>query len=190
VTPPQPSTSSFDLPLALGLVEARPDTARLEAQVLDLFDAHAEGLRRYVQSLGLGAEIAEDVVQEVFLALFQHLRLGRPQHNLTGWLFRVAHNLALRQRRRQSRWIGPADEMTASFADPAAGPEDQMVDTQRRARLRSVARALPERDRRCLCLRAEGLNYRDIAGVLGVSLGSVSKSMARAVARLLRAESR
>jgi len=189
VAPPPMPTSSLELPYALDLAEAAPDAARLEAEVIHLFDAHADGLRRYVRSFGLSPAAAEDVVQEVFLGLFRHLRLGRPRHNLTGWLFRVAHNLALKQRKQQARWLGAADAFIAALADPAGGPEDQMADAQRRARLRSVARALPERDRRCLHLRCEGLNYRDIAGVLGVSLGWVSKSMTRALTRLMRADS-
>ena len=47
---------------------------------------------------------------------------------------------------------------------------------------------MPERDRHCVCLRAEGLTYRDIASTLGVSLGSVAKAMVRAIARLTAAD--
>ena len=59
---------------------------------------------------------------------------------------------------------------------------------QMRTRLLTVANALPDRDRRCLQLRAEGLRYREIAHVLGVSLGTVANTMARALARLRRAD--
>ena len=47
------------------------------------------GLRRYVGSFGLGAQATEDVLQDVFLSLFRHLRLGRSRSNLKGWLFQV-----------------------------------------------------------------------------------------------------
>ena len=50
--------------------------------------------------------------------------------------------------------------------------------------MRAVLRAMPERDRQCVYLRAEGLRYREIANVLGMSLGGVAKSLARAIARL------
>ena len=50
--------------------------------------------------------------------------------------------------------------------------------------------ALPEQDQRCLILRAEGLKYREIAEILGISLGSVSMSLARSLARMTRAEGR
>ena len=72
--------------------------------------------------------------------------------------------------------------------DPAANPEEQLADVQRRRRLRAVLRAIPERDRQCLFLRAEGLCYRDIAKTLGISLGSVAKSLARAITRLTNAD--
>jgi DNA-directed RNA polymerase specialized sigma24 family protein len=39
---------------------------------------------------------SEDVIQEVFLALFQYLRSGKSHQNVRGWLFRAAHNLALK----------------------------------------------------------------------------------------------
>ena len=144
-------------------------------------------MRRYIASFGLGVEASDDVLQEAFLSLFRHLCLGRPRSNLTGWLFRVAHNLALKQRQRnraQHSDVGAAD----AIVDPADNPEQQVAGHPRRPRLRAVVRARPERDRQCLYLRAEGIPYRDIADTLGISLGSVAKSIARALARLSRAD--
>ena len=54
--------------------------------------------------------------------------------------------------------------------------------------LLAVVQALPEQDRRCLYLRAEGLRYRDITEVLGMSLGAVAQSLARSLERLHRAD--
>ena len=165
---------------------------RIQDEVLALFDDCAPGLRRYVRTFGLGAEATDDVVQEVFLALFRHLRLGRPRSNLKGWLFQVAHNLALKERHRMQRrqraegdWDGNAADR---LLDPTAGPEERLAREDRSRHLRAVLCAIPERDRRCLYLRAEGLGYRDIARALGVSLGAVAKSVTRALARLTDAD--
>jgi RNA polymerase sigma-70 factor (ECF subfamily) len=49
---------------------------------------------------------------------------------------------------------------------------------------------LPEQDRRCLFLRAEGLRYREIAGILDMPLGTVSLSLGRSLARIARAAER
>jgi RNA polymerase sigma-70 factor, ECF subfamily len=166
-------------------------TASTQEDVLRLFDACAPGLRRYVGAFGLTAEVTEDVVQEVFLQLFKHLRLGRSRANLRGWIFRVGHNLALKHREkaaRRQRWEGTWDiELVDRVIDPAANPEQQLADDRRVRRLRTIVRALPERDRQCVFLRAEGLRYRDIARTLDISLGGVAKSLARTMKRLTNA---
>jgi len=51
-----------------------------------------------------------------------------------------------------------------------------------------VLQALPETDQQCLSLRAEGLRYREIAAVVGISLGSVAASLERSLDRLARAD--
>jgi RNA polymerase sigma-70 factor (ECF subfamily) len=66
----------------------------------------------------------------------------------------------------------------------------RLVDHERRRRLRSVLNALPQRERQCLHLRHDGLRYREIARVLGISLGAVAKLLARAIGRLERADQR
>src|ERR1700689_5185101 len=82
------------------LPAASPETA---GESVGLFDQFRSRLLRYVISMGLSAHDGEDVIQEVFLSLFRHLRLGRSRSNLPGWLFRVAHNLALKQRNRKQK---------------------------------------------------------------------------------------
>lgn len=163
----------------------------IEAHVLRLFEECGPGLRRYVASFGLGAAATEDVVQEIFLALFRHLCLGRRETNLKGWLFRVGHNLALKQRRRAMKRLhaegGWDPAVVEDVADPAANPEELLADDRRRLRLADALRLMPERDRHCVYLRAEGLCYRDIARTLGVSLGTVAKSLTRAMGRLAAA---
>jgi RNA polymerase sigma-70 factor (ECF subfamily) len=71
-------------------------------------------------------------------------------------------------------------------AEPAAlgDPETLLAMRQTRRRVLSVFRALPERHRQCLLLRAEGLRYREIASVLDISLGGVAKAIAHALLRL------
>jgi RNA polymerase sigma-70 factor (ECF subfamily) len=166
-----------------------PSTANdADAATLAAFDRHARSVVRYVRSFGVSEHEAEDIAQEAFLALFKHLSLGRDATNLTGWLFRVAHNLAIKQRRTERRQPSHCtwDEPPArARADRTATPEADMIHRERRQRLRRIVIALPDRDRRCLLLRAEGLTYRDIASTVGVSLGAVAKSLSRVMSRLV-----
>ncbi len=187
-----------DIVSATARQRSRADLAKpspLEEEVVGLFDQLQDRLLRYLLSLGLPAAEGEEIVQETFLALFQHLQRGKPRHNLRGWVFQVAHNLALKQRKATYRnrqnllehgWTSPEN----SLADRALDPEQQLATDQRHMRLASVLQALPEQDRRCLSLRAEGLTYREIAQVLEMSLGSVSLSLGRSLARFARADKR
>ncbi|HLH43915.1 MAG TPA: sigma-70 family RNA polymerase sigma factor [Bryobacteraceae bacterium] len=166
--------------------------SRLEQEVTGLFDQFRERLLRYLLSMGVGAADGEEIVQEVFLALFQHLRRGKSQRNLRAWLFQVAHNLGLKQlsrMRRAKETLGGPEEFGLELrrADPGPNPEDQLAWRQRQQRFVRVLRALPEQDRRQLSLRAEGLTYREIAEVLDISVGGVSLSLGRSLARLGRA---
>jgi RNA polymerase sigma-70 factor (ECF subfamily) len=162
----------------------------LEEEVTRLFDQLRVPVLRYLMTLGLSPADGDEIVQEVFLALFQHLRRGKSRRNLPGWVFRVAHNLALKQRYagRGCDTLRAADADLAGHADPGPTPEEQAACRQRHMRLLAVVRALPEQDRWCLHLRAEGLRYREIAKVLGVSLGGVALSLQRSLARLSRAD--
>jgi RNA polymerase sigma-70 factor, ECF subfamily len=188
--PNQDSTISLPLPAITGAASAAA-AVEIEVEVIALFDQLQERLFGYILSFGLTVHDAEDVVQETFLSLFRHLHLGRPRQNLRGWIFRVGHNLALKRRIAVQAGTAVAyEDIAAEHHDPSPSVEEQIAFNQRQRRLLAVLEALPEQDQRCLTLRAEGLKYREIAGILGISLGSVSMSLARSLARLARSEVR
>ena len=188
------SSRSVALALSLETKSAAADLAegrqRLEAEVVALFDQFRDPLLRYLASVGLPFADGEEVVQEVFLSLFRHLEQDKPRDHLRGWLFRVAHNLALKRRYRARRDFEACCGAEELAIDPSPDPEARMANQETHQRLLAVVEALPRQDRRCLALRAEGLRYREIADVLGMSLGSVSLSLARSLARIARATGR
>lgn len=161
----------------IALLTIEPEAApSLEAEVTALFDEYRSPLFRFLRSLGLSAADAEETIQEVFLALFKHLRAGKPRHNLRSWLFQVGHNRALKIFQRR-----PAPVLTLTAART---PEQQAIENQTRRRVTAVIQALPELDRACIALRAEGLRYREIAGILDISLGGVALALERALGRI------
>lgn len=170
---------------------ARP--SEIECVVVRLFDQFRDPLFRYALGFGLSVQDGEEITQEVFLALFRHLKAGKSRRNLPGWIFCVAHHLALKRRRENQRCRDKADlegEVARNQADPSPNPEELLLSAQRQKGLLAAFRALPEQDQCCLRLRAEGLRYREIARVLGISLGSVAGSLARSLARLMRHDGR
>jgi RNA polymerase sigma-70 factor (ECF subfamily) len=190
--PPLDSISELPFPRQT-TAAASEAPSEIECTVMSLFDEFRNPILRYVLSFGMALHDGEEVTQEVFLGLFKHLRVGKSRRNLRGWIFRVAHNLALKQRHAihiarntmESNW-----SIAERQFDPSPSPEDEVVSTQRQRRLLAALGALPEVDQRCLRLRAEGLRYREIAEVLGISLGAVSISLTRSLARLMRADRR
>ncbi len=166
--------------------------AAQESEVVELFDELRDRLMRYLLALGLSAHDGEEIIQESFLLLFQHLQRGKSRENLRGWIFRVARNLALKQRAANRlkvlRTVQFEDTVPKQHPDPGLNPEEHLQSKQRQTRLLAVVKALSEQDQTCLYLRAEGLRYREIAQTLGISLGSVAASLARSLARLGRVD--
>jgi RNA polymerase sigma-70 factor, ECF subfamily len=164
--------------------------SQVEREIIDLFGQFRAPLLRYVISFGISVHDGEEIIQEVFLALFRHLQLGKSKRNLRGWVFRVAHNLALKQRqanRKAQETLNSDEAVVQRQLDATPNPEEQAASSQGMERLQAVLRALPEQDRCCLYLRAEGLRYREIASTLGISLGAVSLALTRSLARMERA---
>lgn len=192
--PEIPSVSSvFEGLLGQTIEPAPADTAiALRVEVESFFEEFHDPLMRYLRSFQLEVHDAEDIIQEAFLALFRHLRAGKPRTNIKGWIFRVAHNLGLkrRQKLRQLHYAAGSGNNPDLSTGNDLNPEQQLLHNQRRRHLLAVLVALPERNRQCLSLRAEGLRYREIAEVLGVSLGTVAALLERSIRRLQEAERR
>lgn len=186
------SNSIFSWPLAQPVDAGSQVASPLEIEVVELFEELRERLLRYLLVLGLSVHDGEEIVQESFLLLFQHLQRGKSRQNLRGWIFRVARNLALKQRAanqlRLRRTVDFDETLPEHHVDQNPNPEEEVGSRQRQKRLLAVVGALPEQDRSCLAMRADGLRYREIARALGISLGSVAASLARSLEKLGRAD--
>jgi len=142
----------------------------------------------YLICLGVPDAQAQELTQEVYLRLYQAMRKGNDILNMRAWLFRVAHNLGLKVRTREKSFrIVSAD--WDRFADPATkSPERTTLDREKMQRLETALKTLSPQQRNCLYLRAEGLRYREIAEVMGVSVSTVNEFLRRAIARLAEPE--
>jgi RNA polymerase sigma-70 factor (ECF subfamily) len=94
----------------------------------------------------------------------------------------VAHNLALRFHQREAVF----DELRGDFepADRLPDPEHAAMERQRQNVLQRAIRDLSPRQRNCLHLRAQGLRYREIAAVIGISTSAATEFLRRAAVRL------
>ena len=133
---------------------------------------------------------AEDITQETFLRLFRHLREDRMLDNPKAWLFTVANNLAIDASRNESH-VKDLDEtawkkLEESRSGLQQDPEKLMLQRDRLDRLHIAVLNLTRLQRECLHLRAEGLRYREIAGLLEISPSTVMDAVRRATLKLAR----
>jgi len=143
-----------------------------EETVLDLYRHH--GARLYAYALGFLGEPAdvEDVVQDAFVRLSEHLRRGGSDEQIRAWLYAVVANLCrdvLRWRKRR--------------VDIDAEPETGPWEVSRTLAIRRVLKRLSPRDREMVLLRGGGLTYAEIAAAMGLHDASVGKLLSRALER-------
>lgn len=141
-------------------------------------------LLRYLACLGLSADESQDVVQDAFLSLHQHLAAGGSRGNIRSWLFRVAHNQARnRQNRYERRFARALEDGFDSIADEST-PERAVLEQEKFQRLKKAIGLLTDAERECLLLRAGGLRYREIGEVLGIPTSTVADTVERAIRKL------
>jgi RNA polymerase sigma-70 factor (ECF subfamily) len=166
--------------------------ARGERQALEELFRRYRGLAYRVAYRLLGNEAdALDAVQEGFIKALTHLHTFQGRSTFKTWLLRVVSNAALdvgrlRGRREQLSLDAPPagnGELPhpVAVADPAAGLERADL----RRLLDQALATLPEAQRRTFVLHVEGeLSYREVAEVLGISIGTVMSRLYYARQRL------
>jgi RNA polymerase sigma-70 factor (ECF subfamily) len=132
-----------------------------------LVERYWERLYRWLYHLTHHRHTAEDLTQETFLRALAHLRRFRPGTNFRAWLFRIAHNTWLNQARGAARIRQAVPEQLAGREE---GPAEQAMARESLAQLARAVGRLPADYRAAFLLRAEeGLSFRQIAGVLGLT---------------------
>ena len=146
-------------------------------------DYHAPLVRYLTRRLG-DRDWAEEVAQETFLRALRQDRLD----NERAWLFTVATNLvrdAARQDARRRRHLELLRAEQDAEPRMVESPASAMERAEERAAARRALEQLAERDREALLMREEGLDYHEIAAALGLAVGSVGTTLARARRRLV-----
>ena len=134
---------------------------------------------------------AEDATQEAFISAYKALKRFRGG-NFKSWLMRIATNACydeLRRRKRRPQTsldkITDENESFAFLRSPDEGPEKAQQRLEMMHAIEDCLRTLPDDQRITAVLGdVEGYNYQEIAGMTGVSLGTVKSRMSRARAKL------
>jgi RNA polymerase sigma-70 factor (ECF subfamily) len=157
-------------------------------RVIALYEAHRESIYRFLVGQGLNPASAQEVTQDVFVDLFITLQKGAEVKSEQGWLYTVAGRAAVDYWRRESRgrWVEveAAAHAAASVSSAGVNPEAWAGRRERMAQVAASMARLPKEQRLCIHLRMQGLRYREIAKILGVSTSTAAEWLASAVGRL------
>ncbi|BBO67145.1 RNA polymerase sigma-H factor [Desulfosarcina alkanivorans] len=153
--------------------------------------------RRKLFSIAFGitldAEESQDIVQEVFLQVYQSVGNFRGDASLTTWLHRITVNRCLNWKRRWARrfrWLHVTsddtdDQQGKALESDLPSPENRVAGAQTRQQIDDALKKLPEQTRTVFVLRElEGLSYEAIADAVGIKLGTVRSRLFNARKRL------
>ena len=169
---------------------AAPTTVKLSFE--EAFEVHHRAVYRYACALTRDPQLAEDVVQEVFMRLHQHLHPAQRDGMLRAWLLKVTTNVTRNILRGRNR-AANRDEEFASEWVRTSETESPDIELSRQAEIDKARRALAhirEPMRSCLLLRHEGLSYREIAAALQINETSVGSFISRGRREFIKAYER
>jgi RNA polymerase sigma-70 factor, ECF subfamily len=154
-----------------------------------MFRAYNRELYRFALRLLGSADDAEDVVQGVFVAIWQSRSGWTVRGSLRIYLFSAVRNRALQQLRNartRQRHVGDVVELSsASLSHPLGDPDRQLEHAEFSAALTVAIAALPPRCREAFVLtREHGMTYAEAAATMGISPHTVMVQIGRALTSL------
>ena len=149
-----------------------------------LYDAHVERIYRLMHRMAGDGDLASDLTQETFIRAFQRLEQFRGDSSLATWLHTIAVSVALNGMRKVKRLRLHTDTIDALAEVPAGGAHTGLT-SDLRARLHSAIDALSEKLRPVFVMHdVEGYTHDEIAGALGIPVGTSKARLFDARARL------
>jgi RNA polymerase sigma-70 factor (ECF subfamily) len=149
----------------------RADRERLFTELFA--DNQARMQRLCYGYLGPTGEV-EDLFQEIMVNVWNSLPSFRGESKPGTWLYRIAVNTALLYRRKR-RATEPLPELT----DPGRGAHQTLEQRERLAALHAAIATLPDQDRVVVSLLLDGLSYKEIAEITGLTVNHVGVKISR-----------
>jgi RNA polymerase sigma factor (sigma-70 family) len=155
------------------------DRTTLEQQFESILAAHGPALTRLAASYTNTVGDRDDLLQEIAFAIWQALPKFRGECSERTFAFRIAHNRGITHlTRARAQTTDPLEEIDVH--DPAPGPESNLSQRQRADKLKAAVKRLPIAYRQVITLTLEGLGYKEISDVLGISESNVGARLTRA----------
>ena len=171
--------------MTVRVIDALLHDAR-EARFIRLIDAHGPAIGRLAVGYERDLMRRQDLVQDIWLALWQALPSFRGECSERTFVFRVAHNRAVSHIQHwRRRTVDPLPD-DAPIADGGVDPESAASQRERQQRLHVAVQKLPLAFQQVVVLMLEGLSHSEIAEVLGLTDNNVAVRLTRARVALAR----
>jgi RNA polymerase sigma-70 factor (ECF subfamily) len=168
------------LPTDADLVSAfkKGDVSAFDA----LFARYRRPIFGYIYRSVGAAPLAEELTQDVFLKVFQHLRRTDENMSVRPWIYRIATTTCIDAHRAATRRPAVVDDAEALRSAPGGlDPVERHLEREQGRAVRSAIDALPAQYRQALVLRQlQGLAYAEVAEALGISVEAVTSLLHRA----------
>jgi RNA polymerase sigma-70 factor (ECF subfamily) len=140
----------------------------------ELFAENQPRIRRLCYGfLGPCPEV-DDLFQDIMVNVWNSLPGFRGESRPSTWLYRIAVNSALIYRRKRR-----ATEPLPELCDPGRGAHQNLEEEERLQALRAAIATLPDQDRLIITLLLEGLSYKEIAEITGLTVNHVGVKISR-----------
>ncbi|MEP6492933.1 MAG: sigma-70 family RNA polymerase sigma factor [bacterium] len=147
-----------------------------------LYDAHVDRVYRLMYRMAGDGDLAADFTQETFIRAFDRLEQFRGDSSLATWLHTIAVSVALNGMRKVQRIRGRTDNIDDT---PGLSVQPSGFTADLKARLHSAVDALSEKLRPVFLMHdVEGYTHHEIAGTLGIPVGTSKARLFDARAKL------
>ena len=153
------------------------DIAEQQQRFADWTRDYGAIVYRVVNGFATGDD-RNDLLQEVLLAVWKSIPAYRGQARPTTYLYRVSHNAALLWIRGEKNYRRRIERFSALASTDFAGDSGSVTD-ERLTRLYAAIRLLQPVDRSLILLSLDGLSYREMSEVLGLSESNVGVKINR-----------
>jgi RNA polymerase sigma-70 factor (ECF subfamily) len=152
----------------------------------ELFEAYQCALRRLAAAYVLNAADREDLVQDIATAVWTALPAFRGESSERTWIYRIAHNVAIRNASRVRTRLTREPTLEGRFDRPsgATSAVDRLISAEKHRALLDGIRELALIDRQIVMLHLEGLSAAEIQEITGVSAGAIATRLTRIRQRL------
>ena len=160
--------------------------ARDRAAFTELFSRFAGKLQGFLQRTGLNAEDAENILQDIMIAVWNKARLFDPaKASARTWIYSMARNRLIDMKRAEQREYAALERYAGETADDAVYEEDLLARAVGQNSVALLDQLPPEQARVVLMAYVEGKSHREISRELKLPIGTV-KSRARLAFQRLR----